>query len=310
MGSGSSKAFKPQEDEIIAPDIPKNGVTLTFLHRLRDLQVERGWPESTADVVNYFVKPETEALRVLINESSKNEAIKLKKGEVHVVGGEVFVGSSLAQVMKRNCSDTVHPSLQMSYTQCYGEKATVFVSHVWNSPFSELVAALDSFVAEQQQQQPQQQLTSSGKDTDKDNTWLFWIDAFVIDQWATVPSAQYPIEWYTDVFPAFVGLIGRTVMVRVVYPRFQTHVLSHLTVLLLPLPCQIMGPGPAPAALTRSWCLWEAVCTLKQQQQPQRKGQSSQGWQLHLAMSDEARAWFVAALEPVGADQPFRFSLP
>ena len=63
-----------------------------------------------------------------------------------------------------------------------------------------------------------------------------------------------------------------------------------------------MSPGPAPLVLTRSWCLWEAVCTLKQQQQIQRKGQSSQGQQqlLHLAMSDDARASFVAALEQVG----------
>jgi hypothetical protein len=64
-----------------------------------------------------------------------------------------------------------------------------------------------------------------------------------------------------------------------------------------------MSPGPAPLALTRSWCLWEAVCTLKQQQvQVQRKGQSSQEQQqlLYLAMSDDARATFVAALKQVG----------
>ena len=58
-----------------------------------------------------------------------------------------------------------------------------------------------------------------------------------------------------------------------------------------------MSPGPAPLVLTRSWCLWEAVCTLKQQQQVQRKEQQQL---LHLAMSDDARATFVAALEQVG----------
>ena len=64
-----------------------------------------------------------------------------------------------------------------------------------------------------------------------------------------------------------------------------------------------MSPGPSPAVLTRSWCLWEAVSTLKQQQQ-QRKGQPNQGQQLlHLAMSDEAKASFVAALEQVGGYQ-------
>ena len=254
MGSGSSKAFKQQEDEVVVPDIPKSGVTLAFLHRVRELQSEHGWPESTAEVVNYFVKPATEALRVLINEASKKGPATPKKGEVVEIG-ELFVGSSLAQVMKRSYSDTAHPSLQMTYSQCYGETATVFVSHAWNSPFSELVAALDCFVAEQQQ---------------LDNTWLFWIDAFVADQWATVPLSQYPIEWYTDVFPAFVALIGRTVMV--------------------------MSPGATPVALTRSWCLWEAICTLKQQQQ--RKG-NEKGQLLHLAMSGEAKASFVAALEQV-----------
>ena len=217
MGSGSSKTFKKYEDEVVVPDIPQAGVTLSFLHRLLELSLERGWPDSTADVVNSFVKPESEALRILINEASKNAVqspVKTKKGEVEVVA-EVFVGgSSFAQVMKRNHSDTVHPSLQLTYSQCFGEKATVFVTHAWNSPFSELVAALDGFVTEQQQQKPQQSLTSSGKDTDKDSTCLFWIDAFVIDQWATVPPAQYPIEWYTDVFPAFVAQFGRTVMVR------------------------------------------------------------------------------------------------
>ena len=204
MGSASSKAFKQHEDEPKIPDLPKYGVTMALLHRIRDLQNEKGWPDNTAEIVNNFVKPETEALRVLINEASKKEPIKQKKGEVAIVT-EVFVDSSLASVMKRNHCDTVHPSLQMTYSQCYGEKATVFVSHVWNSSFSELVAALDNFVVEQQQ--------DNDKETDKDSL-LFWIDAFVVDQWAAVPPAQYPIEWYTDVFPAFVAEMGRTVMVR------------------------------------------------------------------------------------------------
>jgi hypothetical protein len=219
MGSGSSKAFKNNEEEILVPDIPKSGVTLSFLQRLNELSLERGWPDTTAEVVKSFIKPESEALRILINETLKktadqSPAVKKKKGEVEMVTEVIVGGSSFAQVMKRNHSDTVHPSLQMTHSQCFGEKATVFVIHAWNSSFSELVAALDCFVTEQQQQKSQQSLTRSGKDTDNDISYLFWIDAFVIDQWATVPPAQYPIEWYTDVFPAFLAQFGRTVMVR------------------------------------------------------------------------------------------------
>lgn len=218
MGSGSSKAFKNNDEEVLVPDIPKAGVTLSFLHRLLELSVERGWPDSTAGVVNSFIKPESEALRILINETLKKTAdqspVKKKKGEMEMVTEVIVGGSSFAQVMKRNHNEIIHPTLQMTYSQCFGEKATVFVIHAWNSSFSELVAALDCFVTEQQQQKSQQPLTRSGKDTDNDISYLFWIDAFVIDQWATVPPAQYPIEWYTDVFPAFLAQFVRTVMVR------------------------------------------------------------------------------------------------
>lgn len=65
--------------------------------------------------------------------------------------------------------------------------------------------------------------------------WSYWLDLFVNDQWN---APNLPYEWWSNTFSSAIGQIGHTMLV--------------------------LCPWDAPIPLTRAWCLWEILCTIKQ----------------------------------------------
>ena len=64
--------------------------------------------------------------------------------------------------------------------------------------------------------------------------WSYWVDLFVNDQWN---APNLPYEWWAGTFSSAIGEIGHTMLV--------------------------LSPWDAPIPLTRAWCLWEILCTIK-----------------------------------------------
>jgi hypothetical protein len=72
--------------------------------------------------------------------------------------------------------------------------------------------------------------------TEQGGEWSYWLDLFVNDQWN---APNLPYEWWSNTFSSAIGQIGHTMLV--------------------------LSPWDAPIPLTRAWCLWEILCTIKQQ---------------------------------------------
>ena len=68
----------------------------------------------------------------------------------------------------------------------------------------------------------------------KTKPWSYWVDAFVNDQWN---APNLPYEWWSGTFSSAIGEIGHTMLV--------------------------LSPWDGPIPLTRAWCLWEILCTIK-----------------------------------------------
>ena len=71
-------------------------------------------------------------------------------------------------------------------------------------------------------------------DSHADERWSYWVDLFVNDQWN---APNLPYEWWAGTFSSAIGEIGHTMLV--------------------------LSPWDAPIPLTRAWCLWEILCTIK-----------------------------------------------
>jgi hypothetical protein len=226
MGGGSSKAV--EVEPVMVPTISKHGVTLALLKRLEKLAIEHDWI-TTSDVVNGFIKPETEAthLAKIAQLKAKESALvkeKQGKGKQPAVA-EVVVDisdCSIEGLMNDSHKDVPHPTINLTYSQCFTDTASVFVSHSRDQPFSVLVSTLESFAVQQEARKP-------------DKPWSFWLNFLVTNEWED--KAAYPIEWYTDAYPSLIAQIGYTVVA--------------------------VSPGNRPAALSDLWCLYEIYMSLK-----------------------------------------------
>ena len=89
----------------------------------------------------------------------------------------------------------------------------------------------------------------------KAKPWSYWVDAFVNDQWN---APNLPYEWWSGTFSSAIGEIGHTMLV--------------------------LSPWDAPIPLTRAWCLWEILCTIKNKAE------------LTVQLSVNERASFVSTL--------------
>ena len=98
--------------------------------------------------------------------------------------------------MKTNHSVTPHPTIGLTYGQCYVSDANIFVSHAWKYQFAELIDAIEVFSEEN--------MLSSG------DQWSYWIDLFVNDQWN---APNLPYEWWSGTFSSAIGEIGHTMLV-------------------------------------------------------------------------------------------------
>ena len=227
MGGGASTALVVEP--IAIPTISKQGVTLALLKRLEQLSIDHNWTTTSA-VINGFVLPATEAMRVArIAQIKAAEAAKVKEKQGGNKGKQTAVVEvvemsccSIEGMMKDHHTNAPHPTINLTYTQCFTPTATVFVSHSRDQPFATLVSTLESFVAEQEAKKP-------------GRLWSFWIDFLVSDEREN--KATYPIEWYTDAFPSHIATIGRTLVV--------------------------VSPGHKPAVLTNLGCLYEMFMSLK-----------------------------------------------
>lgn len=236
MGGGASKP--PEIEPIVVPILSKQGVTLALLKQLEQLSIQHHWT-TTAAVINGFVIPATETMyQAKLDQIKAAAAAKAKekqggnKGK-HLAVAEVVEMSpcSIEGLMKDYHTDTPHPTLNLTYNQCFATAPTatlVFVSHCRDQPFTVLVSSLESFVNQQHAQKPGKLLS-------------FWIDFLAIDEREN--KATYPIEWYTDTFPSHLAAIGRTVVV--VSPGHQPTALSNLKCLYEMLMSLKPPPGPA-----------------------------------------------------------------
>lgn len=227
MGSGSTKAL--DVEPIVGPTVSKQGVTLGLLKRLEQMAIEHEWVTTSA-VVDGLIKPAIEAIHQekltqikALESAPVKERQGLSKGKQPAVIEVVDITCcSIEGMMKTNHSEIPHPIIALTYSQCFTPTATVFVSHCRDQPFSVLVSTLESFVAEKKAKKP-------GK------VWSFWIDFLVSNEWEN--KGEYPIKWYTDVYPAHIAEIGCTVVV--------------------------VSPGNKPVAFRNMWCLYEIVMSLK-----------------------------------------------
>ena len=89
----------------------------------------------------------------------------------------------------------------------------------------------------------------------KAKPWSYWVDAFVNDQWN---APNLPYEWWSGTFSSAIGEIGHTMLV--------------------------LSPWDAPIPLTRAWCLWEILCTIRNKAE------------LTVQLSVNERAAFVSTL--------------
>ena len=271
MGGGASKP--PEIEPIVVPILSKQGVTLALLKQLEQLSIEHHWTTTSA-VINGFVIPATEAMhQAKLDQIKAAAAAKVKekqggnKGK-HLAVAEVVEMSpcSIEGMMKDYHTNTPHPSLNLTYNQCFATAPTatmVFVSYCRDQPFTVLVSSIESFVTQQNAQKP-------GK------TWSFWIDFLLADEREN--KATYPIEWYTDTYPSHLAGIGRTLVV--------------------------VSPGHQPTALSNLKCLYEIFMSLKPPPVAAANGDAGVGAvgsgkasKLYFQLCPSERQVFVNALE-------------
>ena len=81
-------------------------------------------------------------------------------------------------------------------TRGFVGRPTIFVSHAWQYPFGDMVAALVAFAAS---------LRGQGEGDP-----FFWFDTFSIDEHATQTLGP---DWWDETFKEAIRMIGGTVMV-------------------------------------------------------------------------------------------------
>lgn len=140
---------------------------------------------------------------------------------------------SFAEMMEKKHSVLPHPDLGMTYDECFTSNARVFVSHAWRYEFSCLVEAVETFFIDELVVTGENAGCLQSHRLTAVNTSL-WIDLFVNDQW-NAPSLPY--EWWSGTFLSAIGEIGHTMLV--------------------------LSPWNDPIPLTRAWCLWEILCTIR-----------------------------------------------
>ena len=78
--------------------------------------------------------------------------------------------------------------LQLTYGQCVGSKANVFVSFAYLMRFCDLVNVAEGYLRKQGPR--------------AEESTFFWFDLLVNDQWA---ATEKPFEWWTDTNEESVG---------------------------------------------------------------------------------------------------------
>ena len=209
--------FKNSQDPLYGlPPFPTLGVTLVLLQRLKQLYQDKGW--TTTQLSDSFIKPETAPLQ-----------------------------SSFDVFMKTNHSVIPHPTIGLTYSQCYASDANIFVSHAWKYEYAELVDAIELFSEEN--------MLSSGE------KWSFWIDLFVNDQWN---APNLPYEWWSGDIPFSLILhppsihISFTLNITPFNVGTFSSAIGEIGHTML-----VLSPWDGPIPLTRAWCLWEILCTIK-----------------------------------------------
>lgn len=102
---------------VMASPIPKEGVTLALLQRLRDIVAHTNPEWTTTEVCVNLIKPWTEDKRC-----------------------------SLASLLKSDYTNKEHPDLQLTYDQSCGSHANMFCSHAWRYKFCHVVESLETFI--------------------------------------------------------------------------------------------------------------------------------------------------------------------
>lgn len=186
------------------PPFPKEGVSLLLLQRIRDVS-HNEW--TTTDISQNLIKPWTEA--------------KL---------------CSFEELMFQEHQINAHPVLNLTYDQCFGPSAKIFVSHAWKYGFVEFVDCIESYFQDQNELTDLKELIvpDTLQKISENETVFLWIDLFVNNQWK---ASSLPYEWWSGTFLSAVGDIGHTMLV--------------------------LSPWDAPIPLTRAWCLWEILSTIK-----------------------------------------------
>eukprot|EP01041_Mallomonas_annulata_P000523 gene523-999_t len=196
-------------DDPPLPPFPMRGVTLKLLQGLRDHVVNdlRCPRWTTTDVCEHLIKPWTHDSQCSFADFIQNE-----------FSNEIFV------------------PIGLNYKQCFGERASIFVSHAWKYEFVELVSSVETFFVDQMENFDDDSDgtgTGTANRITADNTYL-WLDLFVNDQWHA-PSLPY--EWWSGTFLSAIKKIGHTMLV--------------------------LSPWNDPIPLTRAWCLWEILSTIR-----------------------------------------------
>ena len=219
------------------PSFPRKGVTLRFVQKVRDYvqrleeaqlgdQQRRGLP---ANNVRWTT---TDVCNRLIKPWTET-----KKCSFDDLMRYNHMASLPPSSEVRKSYDTCFGDL--SYTESFGNEAHIFVSHAWAYYCCEFVQAIETYFVDRLLNGggalPEARASIGDSDDLADpNSTLLWIDLFVNDQW-NAPSLPY--EWWSGTFLSAIKDIGHTML--------------------------ILSPWDAPIPLTRAWCLWEILSTIR-----------------------------------------------
>lgn len=195
MALAANEAPAPVSADPAPYVVPKLGVSAVYARKvLEETRKRTGLPEpTTIDVCNAFAKVVTADARTSVTDmlwAAKDSAIQAadaRKEKYKVKGARVGI-------------------------------ATVFVSHAWGRPFSDLVGAVEEY--------------TNLHSNEASGIAFYWIDTLSVNQHGVDPN-QAPMDPH-DLARLFGGAIREMGKV-----------------------CVVATPWEKPVPLTRCWCLWE-----------------------------------------------------